>query len=252
MNSSHGFDISSATETLSKLCICTTGITKELLGHFTTQISSAFGQLYTFLSHNFSIMIYIHTITDLFIIRKAGWTSVICDITGTCTNSWVCINVMCCQCCLKHWNPLLCNSFWNGEVMSKAYLAAEMKWDIHWFTIKCTLQNSIWSYNMIFFLHIRCIDCTVNCEINILLSALPRPAFSSSTNCMIASPWICMSTVYKSCTVFLAYQCLLVQIHPHLSMSGKNNVHLFNGVSWNRGKWKAGSHWAALAILYGY
>ena len=63
------------------------------------------------------------------------------------------------------------------------------------------------------------------------------------THGTIASLWICMSTVYKPCTVFLAHQCLLVQIHPHLPINGKNNVHLFNGVSWSRGKWKASSHW---------
>ena len=48
---------SSATEMLSKLCICTAG---ELLEDFTAQIFSACAQLHTFLTHNCSIMI-IHT-----------------------------------------------------------------------------------------------------------------------------------------------------------------------------------------------
>ena len=61
-------------------------------------------------SLNCSIMIYIHTITDLFI-RKPARTSVICDNTGTCPNSRVCINFRYCQCCLKQLNPQFCNRF---------------------------------------------------------------------------------------------------------------------------------------------
>ena len=99
----------------------------------------------------------------------------------------------------------------------------------------------------LFLFTLRCIDCIVNSKINSLPSILLPPyqlfSVASSTNSIIASLWICISTVYKPCTVFLAHQCLLVQIHPHLPMNGKNNVHLFNGVSWNRGKWKAGSQW---------
>ena len=92
-------------------------------------------QLHTFLTHNCSIMIYIHTLTDLFIIRKPAWTPVICP------NSRVCINVMYCRCWL---DPRFCNRFWNGEVMSKAYLAAEMKWDIHWLTsVHCKAQSGV-------------------------------------------------------------------------------------------------------------
>ena len=52
--------ISSAAEMLSKLCICTADITEEPFKDFTAQ-TSAFAQKHTFLTHNCSIMIYIHT-----------------------------------------------------------------------------------------------------------------------------------------------------------------------------------------------
>ena len=96
--------------------------------------------------------------------------------------------------------------------MSNTYVAAEMKRVIHWFTLKSTLWSSIWSYF--------CIDLTVNSKSNFL------PIAASSTNSMIASPWICTSKVYKSYTVFQAHQCLQVQIHSHLPVNGKNNVHI--------------------------
>ena len=48
-------------------------------------------------------------LTDLFIIWKLAWTSVICDNTGP--PGRVCINVMCCQCCLKQLDPQSCNRF---------------------------------------------------------------------------------------------------------------------------------------------
>ena len=144
----HGFMciISSAAEMLSKLCICTAEPFKD----FTTQ-TSAFAQLHTFLTHNCSIMIYIHSLTDLFIIRKPAWTPVICDNTGP--HGRVCINVVYCQCCLKHWDPQFCNRFWNGKVISEAYLAAQMKWDNQWFTssvvvhtVKLNLNYNKWKW----------------------------------------------------------------------------------------------------------
>ena len=99
----------------------------ELFEDSTTQILSAFAQLHTFSLTN-DILIYIHTLTDLFTIRKPAWTSVICDNTGTCPNSGVCINVGYCKWCLKRWDPQFCNMFWKRKVMSKAYL--EMRYTL--------------------------------------------------------------------------------------------------------------------------
>ena len=56
--------ISSAAEMLSKLCICTAGITEEPFKNSTTQILSGFAQLYTFLTHKCNIMIYTHSLTS--------------------------------------------------------------------------------------------------------------------------------------------------------------------------------------------
>ena len=176
-----------ATEMLSKL-YCTAGITEELFEDCTTQISSSFAQLNTSLTHNCSIMIYWHTLADLFIIRKPAWTPVVCDNTGTCPNSRVCINVMYCQLCyLKQLATQFWNRFWNGKVVSTAYLAAQMKWDIHWFTMKCTSTRSEAQSGVTtnrFFLHIRCINCSVNNKIKFLPLALPLQLFpvASSTN----------------------------------------------------------------------
>ena len=103
-----------------------------------------------------------------------------------------------------------------------------MKWDIH-YEVHTAMLN-------------KCINCTEE-ESQLSAFSIAPQLLASSTNSMIASLWICMSTVYKPCTVFLAYQYLLVQIHSHLPVNGKSDVDLFNGVSWNRGKWKAGSHW---------
>ena len=86
-----------------------------------------------------------------------------------------------------------------------------------------------------FFLYIRCSHSKQHNQLS-AFSVAPPPSkvftVASSTNSMVASPWISMSTVYKPCTVFLAYQCLLVQIRRHFPVNGKNSVHLFNGVSW--------------------
>ena len=148
------------------------------------------------------------------------------------------------------WNTL---SSATGSEMERLCQRLFSGWWI--FTMKCTStchegQSGITINGNNFFLYIGCIHCTVYSKINFLPSVLPPSplppkAFpvASSTNSMVASLWICMSTVYKPCTVFLAHQCLLVQIHPHLPINGKSNVHLFSGVSWNRGKWKAGSYW---------
>ena len=57
--------ISTATEMFSKLHICTAGMSEER-----EDSTCTFAQLHTFLIHNCSIMIYIHIVTDLFIMRK--------------------------------------------------------------------------------------------------------------------------------------------------------------------------------------
>ena len=166
-------------------------------------------QLHTFLTHNFSIMEYIHSLTNLFIIRKPAWTPVICVNTGTCPNSRVCINVMFCQCCL---DPRFCNRVWNGEVMSNAYLAAEMKWDIHWlqvYTAKLNLELQL--------MH------QVHSEQQKQLSAFRIYVYSVQTLYSIPGSPVSSGSDPSS--------------SPY---EWKNNMHLFNGVSWNRGKWKAG------------
>ena len=50
-------------------------------------------------------------------------------------------------------------------------------------------------------------------------------SLASSTKGMVASAYICTSTVYKPTTVFLDYQCL--QIHSHLPMNGRRRSALF-------------------------
>ena len=171
--------ISSAAEMLSKLCIFTAGITEELFKDFITQ-TSAFAQFHTFLTHNCNMM-YIHSLTDLFIIRKPAWTPVICDNTGTCPNSRVWINVMCCWCSLKHWDPQFWNRFWNGKVISEAYLAPQMKCDNQWFTVKCTSTHHESQSELQWFLYIHGVH-PPHSKLQNQLSAfsIAPPSFSSS------------------------------------------------------------------------
>ena len=126
-------------------------------GEFGSHVDVTTGQFFNTTKHKYYLHVhncilfslttvalwYIHSLTDLFIIRKPAWTPVICDNTGTCPNSRVGISVRYCKlCCLKHWDPQFCNRFWNRKVTSMGYLAAQMKWDIHWFT-KSVVQHTV-------------------------------------------------------------------------------------------------------------
>ena len=86
-------------------------------------------------------------LTDLFIIRKLVWTSVICDNTGP--PGRVCINVMYGQCCLKHLDPQFWNKFWMQR--SCQMLIEPLIWeiftDLEWSTKAANMKWYLPVYN---------------------------------------------------------------------------------------------------------